>query len=267
MLLAIDVGNTNISIGIYDQERQHSSIPPLPAHHWRIRTARDKMPDEYAVLFRALLCEDGLALEDMDRSILSSVVPPLTGILSEMIAEHVKRDPLVVGPGVRTGIRIRTDNPAEVGADLVANAVGAYYRFQSNCIVVGFGTALTFTAVAEPGDLLGVAIAPGLNTAASALSSRTAQLPHVQLLPPPSVIGRNTVHSIRAGLVFGYLGLVEALIQRMRAEMGGQATAIATGGLARAIAPLSDEFAADPAVRIDPWLTLDGLRIIAERNS
>jgi type III pantothenate kinase len=163
---------------------------------------------------------------------------------------------------VRTGIRIRTENPTEVGADLVANAVAAYARFQGNCIVVDFGTALTFTAVAVPGDLLGVAIAPGLNSAAAALSSNTAQLPRVRLIPPPTAIGRNTVHSIQSGVVFGYIGLVEALIGRMRAELGGDAQAVATGGLARTIAPLTDQFAA-----IEPWLTLDGLRIIAERNA
>jgi len=162
---------------------------------------------------------------------------------------------------VRTGLRIRTDNPTEVGADLVANAVAAYARFQSSCIVVDFGTALTFTAVAEPGDLLGVAIAPGLNSAAGALSRDTAQLPRVQLAPPPTAIGRNTTHSIQSGLVFGYVGLVEALIGRMRQELGGRAHAVATGGLAPIIAPLTDQFA-----EIDPWLTLEGLRIIAERN-
>jgi type III pantothenate kinase len=167
----------------------------------------------------------------------------------------------VVGPGTRTGIRIRTDNPAEVGADLVANAVAAAAQFQRNCIVVDFGTALTFTAVSASGDLLGVAIAPGLNAAASALASATAQLPRVLLTPPPAAIGRNTVHSIQSGVVFGYIGLVEALIGRMREEMGGDAVAVATGGLARVIAPLSHEFDA-----IEPWLTLDGLRIIAQRN-
>jgi len=171
------------------------------------------------------------------------------------------QEPLVVGPGVRTGLRIRTDNPAEVGADLVANAVAAYDRFRGNCIVVDFGTATTFTAVAEPGDLLGVAIAPGLNLTASALSLGTAQLPRVQLAPPPAAIGRNTVHSMQAGLVFGYVGLVEAIVGRMREELGGSAQVVATGGLVRVIAPLTDQFTA-----VEPLLTLEGLRLIAERN-
>lgn len=254
MLLAVDVGNTNIAFGVHDGEQW--------LHHWRIRTVPDQMPDEYAALFRELLREGGLTMGDLDRAVVSSVVPPVTGALTEMLYRHTGQDPLVVGPGVRTGIRIRTDNPAEVGADLVANAVAAYARFRQNCVVVDFGTALTFTAVAEPGDLLGVAIAPGLNAAAAFLSSATAQLPRVRLVPPPTAIGRNTVHSIQAGVVFGYIGLVETLVARMRAEMGGEASAVATGGLARVIAPLSTEFAA-----IEPWLTLDGLRIISNRNA
>jgi type III pantothenate kinase len=178
-----------------------------------------------------------------------------------MLTDQVGRTPLIVGPGVRTGIRIRTDNPTEVGADLVANAVAAYARLQTNCVVVDFGTALTFTAVAVPGDLLGVAIAPGLNSAAGALASNTAQLPYVQLVPPPAAIGRNTVNSIQSGVVFGYIGLVSALVSRIQAELGGEAQAIATGGQAQVIAPLTNQFAA-----IEPWLTLDGLRIIVERN-
>jgi type III pantothenate kinase len=253
VLLAIDAGNTNVAFGVYRGGQW--------TDHWRIRTVPDQMPDEYSVLFHSLFRESGIAMGEIDRAVLSSVVPPVTDALTRMLGEEMTRPPLVVGPGVRTGIRIRTDNPSEVGADLVANAVAAYARFERNCIVVDFGTALTFTAVAVPGDLLGVAIAPGLNTAAASLSSQTAQLPRVQLTPPAAAIGRNTTHSIQSGVVYGYVGLVEALIRRMRAEMGGQALAIATGGLASVIPPLSNEFAA-----IEPWLTLDGLRIIAERN-
>lgn len=254
MLLAIDVGNTNIAFGVYRDGEW--------TNHWRLRTVPEQMPDEYAVLFRSLFRESDIASGEIDRAVLSSVVPSVTDALTRMLGEQLARAPLVVGPGVRTGIRIRTDNPSEVGADLVANAVAAYARFEQNCIVVDFGTALTFTAVAVPGDLLGVAIAPGLNAAAASLSSQTAQLPRVQLAPPPAAIGRNTIHSIQSGVVYGYIGLVETLIRRMRAEMGGSALAVATGGLARVIAPLSDEFAA-----IEPWLTLDGLRIIADRNA
>ena len=263
MLLAIDVGNTNIAFGIHN----HTTW----IHHWRIRTVPDQMPDEYRVLFRELLRHKGLDMSQVDRAILCSVVPPLTGALAQMLRqelgpgsdqEDMSRVPLIVGPGIRTGVRIRTDNPAEVGGDLVANAVAAHALYPGNCIVVDFGTALTFTAVDASGDLLGVAIAPGLNSAAAALSSKTAQLPQVRLTPPQAAIGRNTVHSIQSGVVFGYVGLVEALIRRMRQEMGGQAHAIATGGLSHVIAPLTEQFTA-----IEPWLTLDGLRFIAERNS
>jgi type III pantothenate kinase len=266
MLLAIDVGNTNIAFGVYSQGRW--------TNHWRVRTVHDRMPDEHAVLFRSLFRDDGLRMEDVERAVLSSVVPALTTTLSEMLKQQTQGDLLVIGPGVRTGLRIRTDNPAEVGGDLVANAVAAHALYGGhgtsggqgtsggNCIVVDFGTALTFTAVDKSGDLLGVAIAPGLRSAASALASNTAQLPHVQLVPPAAAIGRNTVHSIQSGVVFGYIGLVEALIRRMRAELGGQAYAIATGGLAQVFAPLTDQFTA-----IEPWLTLDGLRIIADRNA
>jgi type III pantothenate kinase len=264
MLLAIDVGNTNIAFGVYDHypEAHPAEAKNHWTHHWRIRTVPDKMPDEYAVLFRSLLRDSDLELSAVGRVVLSSVVPSLTTTLSEMFERQTGAALLVVGPGVRTGLRIRTDNPAEVGGDLVANAVAAHARFRRNCIVVDFGTALTFTAVSGEGDLMGVAIAPGLRAAASALASNTAQLPRVQLVPPPTAIGRNTVHSIQSGVVYGYIGLVEALIRRMRSELGGEAYAVATGGLARVIAPLSDQFAS-----IEPWLTLDGLRLIADRNS
>ena len=262
MLLAIDVGNTNIAFGIHDRTRWIS--------HWRIRTVPDQMPDEYRVLFRELLRHKGLDMSQIDRTILCSVVPPLTGALAQMLRQELVPDPdqdtsrvpLIVGPGIRTGVRIRTDSPAEVGGDLVANAVAAHALYSGNCIVVDFGTALTFTAVDASGDLMGVAIAPGLNSAAAALSNRTAQLPQVRLTPPPAAIGRNTVHSIQSGVVFGYVGLVESLIHRMSQEMGGQARAVATGGLSHVIAPLTDQITA-----IEPWLTLDGLRFIADRNS
>jgi type III pantothenate kinase len=193
--------------------------------------------------------------------VLSSVVPPLTGAFRELCERYLGHSPLVLGPGVRTGLNIRTDNPTEVGADLIANAVAAHDLIRGHCIVVDFGTATTFSAVAEPGEFLGVAIAPGLGVAADALAGRTAQLPRVQLAAPSSAIGKNTVHSMQAGLVFGYVGLVEALIGRLRSEMAGQAQVIATGGLALTFAPLIEQIDV-----VEPWLTLEGLRLIAERN-
>ncbi len=256
MLLAIDIGNSTVRFGVHSGEAW--------VDHWRVRTVADKTADEYAVLFRSLLSQGDIDLRSIDRVALTSAVPPLTGTVSDMVAAMFGIDPLIVGPGVKTGLRIRTDNPTEVGPDLVANAVAAFDQFQTSCVAVDFGTALSFTAVAEPGDLVGVAIAPGLNSAVNSLAQNTAQLPRVRLIPPSSVIGRNTVHAIRAGVIFGYVGMVNAIIDRMRQELPGSENvkAIATGGQSRLIAPLTDHFAG-----IDPWLTLDGIRIIVELNA
>ncbi len=254
MLLAVDVGNTNIVFGIHDREQW--------LHHWRVRTVRDKMPDEYGVLFRTFLHEAGLTMEALDQLALSSVVPPLTGTVQEMLKAHVNLDPLVINSTVDTGLKFLVDNPAEVGADLIANAVAAYTRFQSACIVVDFGTATTFTAISKDAEFLGVAIAPGVNLAAAALAGGTAQLPQIRLLPPPRAIGTNTIHAIQSGVVLGYLELVEGIIERFRQEIGGSVPAIATGGLSRLIAPLTDSFTAG-----DEWLTLEGIRLIALRNT
>jgi type III pantothenate kinase len=253
MLLCIDIGNTNIVFGLWDEGEWLA--------HWRVRTVREQMPDEYAMLLQALLRDGGYEFSAITRVVLSSVVPPLTTTFSELFARYLGDKTLIVGPGVRSGLRIRIDNPVELGADLVANAVAAYHRFHSACIIVDFGTATTFSAVSEEGDYLGVAIAPGLEITAEALAGRTAQLPRVSLVPPPGTIGKNTVHSMQSGLVFGYVGLVECLIGRIREELGGKAQVIATGGLSRVLAPLTSEIAV-----VDPWLTLEGLRLIAERN-
>jgi type III pantothenate kinase len=253
MLLCIDIGNTNIVLGLWHDSAWRA--------HWRVRTVRDQMPDEYAMLLKALLRDGGFEMTDITRVVLASVVPPLTTIFTDLFARYLGDTTLIVGPGVRTGLRIRIDNPVELGADLVANAVAAYHRFRTACIIVDFGTATTFSAVSKAGDFLGVAIAPGLGVAAEALSSRTAQLPRVSLVPPPAAIGKNTVHSMQSGLVFGYAGLVEGLIRRIRSELGGDAQVVATGGLSKVLAPLSEQITA-----VDPWLTLEGLRLIAERN-
>ncbi len=253
MLLAIDIGNTNIVFGVHDGTRW--------IHHWRVQTVRERMPDEHAVFFQGFLHEAGLDLHAFERTVLSSVVPQLTQGIAEMVAQRTGHPPLIIrGTGIDLGIEIRTEHPDKIGSDLLADAVAAYDRFRSNCIVVDFGTATTFTAVTDPGALLGVAIAAGLNVTADALVSRTAQLPHIELIPPPSIIGRNTVQAMQAGLVLGYVCMVEGIVDRMRREMDG-AQVIATGGLSRVIGPLTDRFDA-----IDPWLTLDGLRLIAARN-
>jgi type III pantothenate kinase len=253
MLLAVNIGNSSSRFGVHDGRRWIGQ--------WRLRTVRDRMPDEYSVLFANLLAQVGLDLKGIARTVLASVVPPVTEQVCVMLAERSGSLPLVVAPGVRTGIRIRTDNPAEVGADLVANAVAAYDLFGGSCIAVDFGTALSFTAVAAGGDLVGVAIAPGLTHGLRALSENTAQLPLVPLAAPPSAIGRNTIHSIQAGLILGYVGLVEGLVARMRDELGPDSRVVATGGQALVIPSLTKVFD-----KVDPWLTLDGLRLIGDRN-
>ncbi len=254
MLLAIDIGNSNITFGIHDGDRW--------INHKRIRTVNNKTADEYLVLFRDLLSQDNFEIKNIDYAIFCSVVPPLTVTFVNMVAELTGERPLVVEPGIRTGIRIRTDNPVEVGSDLVANAVAAYEKNHSNSLIVDFGTALSFTAVAAPGDLLGVVIAPGLRSAIRALVANTAQLPSVQLIAPPTAIGRNTIHSIQSGVIFGYVGLIEAILRRMKKELpAGNVDVIATGGQAKILAPLTAQF-----TQVDTLLTLEGLRIISEKN-
>lgn len=253
MLLAVDIGNSNIVFGVHDGNEWR--------HHWRVRTVRDKMPDEYAVHFRTFLGEADLHADRLEQIVLSSVVPPVTRRLSEMLTEQTGIDPLIISHAVNTGLTIAVDNPAEVGADLIANGVAAHERFGTACIAVDFGTASTFSAISDAPAFLGVAIAPGLNLAASALAGGTAQLPQIDLVTPPSVIGTNTIHSIQAGVVLGYVGLVEGLIDRLRAEMGAVVPVVATGGLSRVIGPLTNRFTG-----VDPWLTLEGIRLIGLRN-
>lgn len=253
MLLAIDVGNSNIAFGVNEGGKW--------LDRWRIRTAPDKMPDEYSVLFRSLLGTANVEMRSIDRFVLSSVVPSLTGTIGTMITRETGEQPLVVGLGIELGIRLRTDNPGEVGTDLLANAVAAFERFKQSCIVVDFGTALTFTAVDAQAELVGVTIAPGLRYAVQALAEHTAQLPQVQLVAPPTAIGRNTIHAIQAGVIYGYVGLVESLIDRIGRELRGDTKVVAIGGQSQVIAPLTKKFDL-----IEPWLTLEGLRIVADKN-
>jgi type III pantothenate kinase len=219
------------------------------------------MPDEYAMLLKTLLKDKNFELEDISRVVLACVVPHLKTVLKDLFEMYLGLKPLVLGPGVRTGLSLRIDNPTELGADIVADAVAAYERLKTTCIIVDFGTATTFSAVSDKGELLGVSIAPGIEVAAQALSTRTAQLPHINLVPPPKAIGTNTTNSMQSGLIFGYIGLVEGLIRRIRDELGGKAVVIATGGLSKVFAPLTEYIDI-----IDLDLTLEGLRIIGERN-
>jgi type III pantothenate kinase len=253
MLLAVSVGNSHIVFGIHTRGSW--------IRRWRIQTVHAKTADEYLAIMHTLFAEAKIDPDALDAAILSSVVPPLVGALTETLQTLAGREPLLLTPKLDLGLRVTTENPAEVGADLVANAVAAFDRVRRNCIVVDFGTALSFTAVAAPGELRGVAIAPGLASAVESLARSTAQLPSVFLAPPPVASGRNTIHSIQAGIMFGYTGLVQEIIRRMRAELGGEAAVFVTGGQSAIMAPL---LGAD--IAHEPWLTLEGLRIIAERN-
>jgi type III pantothenate kinase len=252
MLLAIDIGNTNIVLGVHDGTHWKRT--------WRAQTVRERMPDEYASLFRAFLRQIHLDPSRFDQIVIASVVPQLTEGIAEVVFRGAGQIPLIVSHRLNLGIILDVDEPSKIGVDRLADAVAAYERFGSNCIVVDMGTATVFTIVREPGVLLGGAIATGLRTSAVALAGRTAQLPQVALTMPPSPVARNTIHAIQSGIMFGHLALVEGLVERMRAVLG-EASVIATGGWSRILAPHTACFDA-----VDQTLTLEGLRLIAERN-
>jgi type III pantothenate kinase len=252
-LLCIDIGNTNIVLGTYAGHELTGN--------WRISTDRDRMPDEYGMLIWGLLQHGDQDPRAVDAICLASVVPPLTSWFEEMCERYFGQAPLVVSAGVKTGVRIRYDNPREVGADRIANAVATFRRYGGPACVVDFGTATTFDAISVEGDYLGGAIAPGPRTAVEALFLHTAKLPRIDLVPPAKAIGTNTVESMQSGLMWGYVGLVEGLVTRFRRELGPAMRVIATGGLASLIAAQTDVFEV-----VDTWLTLDGLRIIWELN-
>ncbi len=253
MLLCIDIGNTNIKLGLFDDGK--------PRAHWRIATDRARLADEYAMLLLDLFAASQLQTRDVTGVAISSVVPPLTPVFADLAKTYLKQTPVVVGPGIKTGMSIRTDNPTEVGADLIVNAVAAREIYGAPVIVIGFGTATTFSAVSAQGDFVGVAIAPGVETGAEALFRFAAKLPQIELTRPPHAIGKNTVHSMQAGLVFGFAGLVEGLIKRMRAELGGKARVVATGGLAQLITTETEFIEI-----VEPNLALLGLRSIYAMN-
>jgi type III pantothenate kinase len=254
MLLALDVGNTEITIGVFDGDKL--------VQHWRAATVADRTADEHALLLGGFLGQEGMDLGTSVRGVaISSVVPRLSQAMREMVRRYCGFEPLMLEPGVRTGLSILTDNPREVGADRVANAVAAYVLYGGPSVVVDFGTATTFDAVSRRGEMLGVAIAPGIEISTNALVRETAQLRRVELVAPRSVIGKNTAESLQAGIVFGFAGQVDALVRRMIAELGDHATVIATGGLAAVMVGVCETID-----RHDPWLTLHGLRIISDRN-
>jgi len=254
MLLAVDVGNTQTHIGMF----RDSEL----VEHWRFATVRESTADELATVLVGLLQLRGLGLGDVDAAIVSSVVPQLVHEYEGVSKRYLGGTLQVVGPGLRSGIPIRTENPHEVGADRLVNSVAAYDRVGSACIVVDFGTAITYDVVSADGELLGAIISPGVEISMEALSERAARLPKVELEAPRELIGRSTETSIQSGVIYGFAGQVDGIVSRLREELGVEARAIATGGLASAIAPFCEEID-----EVDELLTLTGLRLLYERNT
>ena len=253
MLLALDVGNTNTVLGLYDgAELRHS---------FRIESSKGRTADEHLVVFLTLLDVAELARSAVHATIIASVVPSLTETITAAVRRAFGHEPVIVGPGVRTGMPILYENPREVGADRIANAVAAYERVKAAVVVVDFGTGTNFDCVNAKGEFVGGVIAPGLNISAEALFSRAARLARIPIQKPPKTIGRNTTHSVQSGIVFGYVGLVDGLVDRIRAELGPPVRVLATGGLASLIASESRTIE-----EVLPDLTLDGLRILYDRN-
>ncbi len=253
MLLTIDIGNTNITMGVFEKDKLR--------HTWRMETARNKMPDEYAIFLLNAFSHNGLKPADITGIAMCSTVPPLVVIFTEMLQRYFNMHPLVVGPGIKTGVRVRMDNPREVGPDRIANTVAAHHLYKGPIIVVDVGTATTFDIVTAEGDYIGGVIAPGIALAAEALFSRTAALPRIELVAPKQTIGPNTVSAMQSGIVYGYVGLIEGIIERIQRELEAKATVVATGGYAYIITPETKIIDT-----VNPDITLIGLKLIYEMN-
>jgi type III pantothenate kinase len=253
MLLAIDVGNTNIVFGIYDEKNI--------IDYWRINSDPHKTPDEYGILIREALKSANIIIKDIDHAIMASVVPPLTTTIMRMSHRYFKVNAFIVDENTRTGIKICYDNPRDVGADRIVNAVAAHKLYGGPVIITDFGTATTFCAVSRESEYLGGVITPGIVISLEALFQKTAKLPKVILEAPKTVIGRDTISSIQSGIIYGYAGLVDEVIERIKGEMDGDPYVVATGGLAEVIAPHTKNIK-----EINPMLTLEGLRMVFEMN-
>ena len=263
MLLVLDVGNTNTVLGVFEARANGSDTtqPRRLVSNWRVTTNKSQTVDEYGVLFRNLFAMNKIEVSAVQGIVISSVVPPLDTTLREVCELYFQIKPLFIEPGVKTGMPVHYDNPAEVGADRIVNSVAAFEKYGGPCIIVDFGTATTFDVVSPKGEYLGGVITPGIGISADALFERTARLPRVDIRKPPRVLATNTVNSLQSGLYYGYLGLIDGILERLMAELGGDVQVVATGGLASLMGGGS-KYIRD----VDDLLTLEGLRIIYERH-